>query len=946
MAADATIGTRTEQAMESLGTSNGRITAELSNGDSQDLLRATIRFLGNLLGETIIEQEGKALFDLEEQIRALAKKWRAGDDSARDEIIAVTTHLIEEPAQALAVLKAFTIYFQLVNLAEEQQRVRILRERRRAAEDAGVPMGESMGQAVLRLRDEGLSAEEVQGLLSNLLIMPVLTAHPTEAKRRTILVKLNSIAAALDELQRMSRLPSERAAIIEHIREEIVLLWQSDETRDRRPTVLDEVRNVLYFFETNLYRLLPRIYRELEDALGKAYPGATFNLRSFLRYGSWVGGDRDGNPNVTVETTEEAIREQKESILKHYNVLVDELYNQLSTAATRAGFSQEFQNSLEADFKRVPESENEVLQRFQMEPYRQKLIMMFRRLRANRAQNEQPWKSALPNTRAYSGPAEFLADLRIIQRSLLANRGERLANGKLADLIRSVEIFGFHLATLDLRQHSGRHRQAMAEVLERIKLAIDYNGLSESEKVALLSREIASPRPLTAKLDYSPETNETLALFRLIPKARLEAGDDVIQTYIISMTTGASNVLEVLLLARDAGLFGTLDVTPLFETIEDLENAPQVMAALFSNDVYRRHLVARGNQQQIMIGYSDSNKDGGYLQANWMLFKAQQSLAKVCERFGIRLTLFHGRGGSLGRGGGPTNRAILAQPPESVQGRIKLTEQGEVISGRYENPDIAHRHLDQLVNAVLLTSGKRPRYDKQTEWSQVMDTLSARSFEHYRALVTRPTFVRYFHQATPIDFIDQLNIGSRPSRRKATESIFDLRAIPWVFAWTQTRVALPSWYGVGTAVQGWLEDEGEAGLETLREMYRQWPVFRTVLDNAQVGLARADMPIASLYAGLADENVRASVFPDLVAEFERTLKTVLAISGAAELLEREEWLQRSIRVRNPYVDPLNYVQVALLKRLRQDPDKETAVRLREGISLSVNGIAAGLQNTG
>ena len=782
--------------------------------DSQELLRATIRFLGNLLGETIIEQEGQSIFDLEEQIRALAKNWRAGDASARDEITAITARLLDEPAQALAVLKAFTTYFQLVNLSEEQQRVRILRERRRTAEEAGVPMGESMAQAVLRLRDEGLKADEVQVLLTNMLIMPVLTAHPTEAKRRTILVKLNSIAASLDELQRMSRLPSERAAIIEHIREEIVLLWQSDETRDRRPTVLDEVRNVLYFFETTLYRLLPRIYRELEAALEQAYPGTRFTLPSFLRYGSWVGGDRDGNPNVLVDVTEEALREQKESILKHYNVLVDELYNQLSSATTRTGFSDEFMLSLQADFARVPEAELEVLNRFSMEPYRQKLIMMFRRLRANRADNEKPWRSVLPSDRAYSGPAEFIADLRIIERSLLANRGERLANGNLADLIRCVEIFGFHLATLDLRQHSARHRSAMAEVLERIKLAIDYNGMPESEKVALLSREIASPRPLTAKLDYAPETNETLALFRLIPRARVEAGDDAIQTYIISMTMGASNVLEVLLFARDAGLFGALDVTPLFETIEDLEAAPHVMAALFGNDVYRRHLVARGNQQQIMIGYSDSNKDGGYLRANWMLFKAQQSLAKVCERHGIKLTLFHGRGGSLGRGGGPTNRAILAQPPESLQGRIKLTEQGEVIGSRYENPDIAHRHLDQLVNAVLLTSGKRPRYEKQTEWSHVMDDLSERSFKHYRDLVTRPTFVRYFHEATPIDFIDQLNIGSRPSRRKQTESIFDLRAIPWVFAWTQTRVALPSWYGLGTATQSWLDEQDESGLET------------------------------------------------------------------------------------------------------------------------------------
>lgn len=918
--------------------------------DPQEQLRATIRFLGNLLGETIIEQEGRAVYDREEEIRALAKAWRSGDERVREEIVRVTTALIEEPEEALAVLKAFTTYFQLVNLAEEQQRVRIIRERRRAAEEAGVPMAETIVQAVRRLQSEGLSAAEVRSLLAEMFIMPVITAHPTEAKRRTILAKLKSIAAALEELGRTSRLPSEREQIIERIRAEIVVLWQSDETRDRRPTVLDEVRNAVYFYETTLFRLLPEIYSEIERALAESYPGEEFTIGPVLRYGSWVGGDRDGNPNVTVDVTEESIREQKEAILRQYNVLVDELYNFMSPATTRVEFSPELLESIAQDFRLVPEAEREVLDRFRMEPYRQKLIMMFRRLRATRAVNEKPWRASVPNPRAYSGPEEFLHDLRLIESSLLQNKGERLAGGRLAELMRSVQIFGFHLATLDLRQHSARHRAAMAEVLERIKLASDYEGMAETAKVALLSREIASLRPLTARLDFSPETNETVALFRLIPRARQEAGDEVIQTYIISMTTGASNILEVLLFARDAGIFGALDVTPLFETIEDLTNAPQIMASLFANDVYRRHLAERGNHQQIMIGYSDSNKDGGYLRANWMLFKAQKSLAHVCEQHGIKLTLFHGRGGSLGRGGGPTNRAILAQPPESLHGRIKLTEQGEVVSGRYENPDIAHRHLEQLVNAVLLTAGRRPHFPQQEEWSAVMEELSRRAFDAYRALVERPEFIRFFHQATPIDHIDRLNIGSRPSRRKSTESIADLRAIPWVFAWTQNRMALPSWYGVGAAVDGWVNDSGaegrEARLATLREMYGTWPFFRSVLDNTQLGLARADMPIASLYAGLADGEVQTAVFGDILAEHRRAAQGILDVTGVGVLLGKEEWLQRSIRRRNPYVDPLNYIQVALLRKLRANPDESTAAQLRTGVLLAVNGIAAGLQNTG
>ncbi len=919
----------------------------------QEQLRATIRFLGNLLGETIIEQEGQEIFALEEEFRSLAKAWRAGDEAVRDVITEKTSRLIDEPARTLAVLKAFTTYFQLVNLAEEQQRARILRERQRSAEETGIPMPETIAQAVRRLRQEGLSADAMRALLANLYISPVLTAHPTEAKRRTVMAKLSAIAAALDELARTSRLPSEREAITNRIREEIVVLWQSDETRDRRPTVLDEVRNVLYFFETTLFRLVPQIYRSLERALAESYPGESFAIGPVLRYGSWVGGDRDGNPNVVVEVTEEAIREQKESILRHYNVVVDELYNQLSPATTRVGFSKALLDSLDHDFSLVPEEEREVLERFRMEPYRQKLIMMFRRLRATRALNEQSWKSGVTNRRAYRDAEEFLHDLRLVEESLQQNRGERLAQSRLADLIRAVEVFGFHLATLDLRQHADRHRSAMAEVFARIKLSADYAALPEAEKVALLSREIASPRPLTARLDYTPDANETIALLRLVPTARAHAGECVIQTYIISMTTGASNVLEVLLFARDAGLFGTLDVTPLFETIDDLQRAPQIMEALFNNDIYRQHLAARGNQQQIMIGYSDSNKDGGYLRANWMLFRAQQALAAVCERHGIRYTLFHGRGGSLGRGGGPTNRAILAQPPESVRGRIKLTEQGEVISSRYENPEIAYRHLEQLVNAVMLTSGTRPRFPEQDAWDALMEELSERSFAAYRALVSEPLFMRYFHEATPIDQIDRLNIGSRPSRRKATQSIYDLRAIPWVFAWTQTRVALPSWYGVGAALEGWMIDAGEdavpARLAQLQHMYKEWPFFRIALENVQLGLARADMHIASLYAGLTDDEVRGSIFADVRAEFDRSERMVLLVSQVGELLEREEWLQRSIRVRNPYVDPLNFIQVALLRKLRgtsDDAEPETIARLRDAILLSVNGVAAGLQNTG
>ncbi len=532
-------------------------------------------------------------------------------------------------------------------------------------------------------------------------------------------------------------------------------------------------------------------------------------------------------------------------------------------------------------------------------------------------------------------------------RVCAANKGERLADGRLARLIRSVEIFGFHLASLDVRQHARRHRSAISEIFARFKVFADYEALAEADKIAVLTREILSERPLTALPVFSDETNQTVLLFRLIRRAHREVDPEAVTAYITSMTTSVSNLLEVLLFAKDAGLFGQIDIVPLFEMVGDLENAPSLMTELFANEAYRRHLAERDGQQQIMIGYSDSGKDGGYLRANWMLYRAQRQLAETCEKQGVRLTLFHGRGGTLGRGGGPANRAILAQPPESVRGRIKLTEQGEVISSRYANPDIAHRHLEQLVNAVLLTSGRRPVYDRQAEWNATMDGLSDTAYRKYRSLVEKPEFIPYFHQSTTIDHIDALNIGSRPSRRGATQDIGDLRAIPWVFAWTQTRVNLPGWYGVGSAIEAWIDGpDSEDRLAELRGMYQEWPFFRTVLDNVQLGMAKADMDIASLYADLAEDHVRTAVFDDIREEFERTRAGLLAIVQADGLLQDDVWLRRSIRVRNPYVDPMNLVQIALLRKLRDNPDAPEADEWREAVLLAVNGIATGLQNTG
>ncbi|MFZ4847991.1 MAG: phosphoenolpyruvate carboxylase [Caldilinea sp.] len=917
------------------------------NEAQQQRLSANIHLLGDMLGEIIIEQEGQAVFELEEQVRALSKAWRAGTPGTAEAIKALMPRLIQDLPRALAVLKAFTTYFQLVNLAEDEQRIEILRDRAREAQTTGIPMRETLAESVAKLHEEGLSAADVQQILDELYIVPVLTAHPTETKRQTILTKLRTLSEILETLTLPGLLPSEANELREQLREDIALLWQGDERRDRPPTVMDEVRTGLYFYEVTIFKLIPKIYEELERGLAEVFPTVKFRIPPFLRYGSWIGGDRDGNPFVTLAMTEEALRAMKETALKQYNIAIDELYHHLIPATTRVTVSDELRESIAADLKLLPEDELEVLERFRMEPYRQKLILVFRRLRATRAENEHPWDNRSRNPRAYHDVDELMRDLRIIERSLLANKGERLAHGRLRTLIRQVEVFGFHLAMLDIRQHSSRHRESIAEILATYGIFADYQALAEADKVAVLTREIRAVRPLTAQLHFSAATNETVQLFRLMRRAKEEIDEDAVQTYIISMTNTASHVLEVLLLAKDAGLLGRIDIVPLFETVSDLDAAPQIMTTLFENEAYRHHLEKRSWCQQIMIGYSDSNKDGGYLRAHWMLFLAQRSLARLCSQFDVKLTLFHGRGGTISRGGGPANRAILAQPPESVRGRVRLTEQGEVISTRYANLALARRHLEQLVNAVLLTAGRRPQFAQEELWAQRMDSLSELAFQKYRSLVTRPGFITYFHEATPIDHIGALNIGSRPARRKATQDISDLRAIPWVFAWTQSRVNLPSWYGVGTALDHWCDHgQNQPRLAELREMYQHWPLFSTLIDNVQIGLAKADMEIASLYAELTGETTRSAIFTEILDEFHRTERMVLIVAGTDQLLDKEPVLRRSIKVRNPYVDPMNYLQVALLQQLKVEQDPERRRQLTAAVLSSVNGIAAGLQNTG
>ncbi|MDW8319109.1 MAG: phosphoenolpyruvate carboxylase [Anaerolineae bacterium] len=910
-------------------------------------LRQQVSYLGRLLGDTIIEQEGRRLFDLVERVRRLAKAGREGDQAAQEALLRLIEGLPLEDARG--VVKAFASFFQLVNLAEDAERVRVAHRRLLQAAAEGTPMAETIAEAVQRLHAQGMTAQEVQGLLDQLLVMPVMTAHPTEAKRRTVLIKLARISAELHRLEYHSPTPAEEREAEALIREEIASLWQTEVTRTRKPTVLDEVRNGLYYFEHTLFDLVPRLYMDLQEALARYYPGVEFRIPQFLRFGSWIGGDCDGNPFVTPTVIEETLRSHKALAIRLYQQAIERMYGLLSSDESY-GISSDLWDSLDADAELLPEEAAHYRQLYPRQPYRQKIALVYRKLQLTAEANQQPWRQYyVPRRGEYLNEDEFIADLTVMQESLRRHRGERMAAGRLGRLVTQARVFGFHLATLDIRQHSRRHTQALSEVFARYGMVPNYAGLTEVERSALLTAELLNPRPLVPLwLDFSPATNEVLEVFRVIRRAHQRVGPRAIKSYIVSMTSAPSDVLAVLLLAKEVGVDSRLGVVPLFETLPDLEAAPSVMEALFANPAYHRHLQTQSNHQQIMVGYSDSNKDGGYLGANWALYRAHEALATACGRYGVTLTLFHGRGGTIGRGGGPANRAILAQPANAIRGRLKMTEQGEVVSERYSNPRVAHRHLEQIIHAVLLTGGAPATYrpEQMQRWREIMNALSRIAETTYRQLVYgTPELVVYFQTATPIEEISELNIASRPARRQASQRIEDLRAIPWSFAWTQTRVNLPGWYGLGSALQGWAGEDEERWRE-LQTMYREWPFLRATVDNAQMALRKADMQIASLYTRLTSPEVAAAIFPRLREEYERSVAAVLRLTGHDDLLADEPWLQRAIRLRNPYIDPLNYAQVALLMRLRENGEPAEEDILQRTVRMTINGIAAGLRNTG
>lgn len=929
-------------------------------------LSATIRFLGNLLGETIRDQAGKEAFDLVEHLRALGKQLRNGtSDRADAELRALASRMTV--AQIQTVIKAFNAYFLLVNLAEQMQRVWVLRDRER--KNPHTPRPESIAAAVAELHTHGITAPTLQAWLDTACIQPVFTAHPTEARRRTALEKVRRLAALLD--QRTEELHG--FALEENtmrIREEIVSLWQTDEVRVVKPTVIDEVKNGMFYFESGLFDLIPRLYRELEYALCTQYPEHEWRVPPLVRYGVWMGGDRDGNPNVTHTVTIQTVRMMRIAAIEQHISAIEELSHRLGQSTRQAPVSDELRESLAHDATLFPETAHLLAQRNPYELYRQKCTYIREKLlhtRAHTVSASLDWghPGAFPKE-AYISRRDLLDDLRVMERSLRASNAAIVADGSLRDLIRQVEVFGLHTATLDIRQHSERHTAALAEILAAAGVCADYSALNETERIELLSREIGNPRPLIpTRLDYSPDTVEVIATFRAIAAIIEQLSPESIETYIVSMTRGASDLLAPLLLAKEAGLFrrfrfSRLNIAPLFETGADLACCDTVLDACLRLPVYRDHLALRGNLQEVMIGYSDSNKDVGYIAANWALYQAQRKLRDFGKRYNLQMRLFHGRGGAIGRGGGPANHAILAQPSGSVGNQIKITEQGEVIADRYGLPLLAHRHIEQVINAVL-RAGLLQHDDPPAEWTQALERLATLSQRHYRALVyERPDFVPYFRNVTPIAEISRLNIGSRPASRRNTERIEDLRAIPWVFSWMQSRHTLPGWYGLGFALETFVyhggEDEGGENepsgsaidrLALLQDMYTQWSFFRVMIDNAQMILGKADLHIAARYAELApDQEAAAAIFTAIRDEYNRANRMICRIARIDRLLDNSPVLQHAIQHRNPYIDPMSYLQIELLRRLRAAPDGPHHVALEDAILLSISGLAAGLMNTG
>ena len=920
--------------------------ADIDAADKDAPLREDIRLLGRILGEVVRTQEGGEVFAFIEQVRQTALRFHRDEDpEARFELERLLSGLSRHGA--INTIRAFSYFSHLANIAEDQHHIR----RNRAHQIArSAPRNGSMALALKRLTEAGHDAGEIRNALATAQIGPVLTAHPTEVRRKSTLDRERDIAALLETRDRGGMTPEETAASDEALETAVLTLWQTSILRRSRLGVTDEVMNALAYYDYTFLEELPKFYQEVEDALGLG--AGDEPLPSFLRMGSWIGGDRDGHPLVDGAVLVEATRLNSEKIFTYYTEAIGKLAGELSLDERLVTVSNEVLSLAEDSDDKSPHRAGE--------PYRRALIGIANRLAATRraiggdivVAGRSRYAPDPDVASPYPGPGDFGNDLEALRRSLVANGSARLAKGRLRQLRRAADVFGFHLTTLDLRQNSDVHERVVAELLAKAGVAADYASLPEEEKIATLSAELSTPRLLASPfLTYDEETEKELLILKRAAEARKRYGERVIENAIISKADSASDVLEVAVLLKEVGLMRptdghlSLNIVPLFETIGDLRAGPAIMDALFRLPAYAPLLKSRGMLQEVMLGYSDSNKDGGFLTSRWEVFKAEHALVDVFARHGVRLRIFHGRGGSVGRGGGPSYDAIVAQPPGAVPGAIRITEQGEVITGKYSNAELGRRNLEAIAAATLEATLMPDRGGSApAEFMAAMDDLSERAFRSYRALVYETEgFETYFWTSTVIGEIANLNIGSRPASRKNSRAIEDLRAIPWVFGWSQCRLMLPGWYGFGTAVEGFIADRAD-GLALLHQMADEWPFFQTLLSSLDMVLSKTDVAIASRYAELVtDVALREAVFPRLRHELDVTTDMLLKITGQTALLESNPLLARSIRNRFPYLDPLNHLQVELLKRHRAGDKDERVVH---GINLTINGVAAGLRNSG
>jgi phosphoenolpyruvate carboxylase len=952
----------------STSTSTGTSTNARTRANERPLVE-DIRLLGRLLGDVIREQEGVAAYELIEQVRTLSVAFRRDADPQADKTLKKLLKSLSGD-QTVSVIRAFTYFSHLANLAEDRHQIR----RRAIHERAGDSREGSLEVALARLRWSGISSKTIAATLAQSFVSPVLTAHPTEVQRKSILDAERFIAQLLTARDSIKALglavlavspaqaakdaltPRELAANEAQLRARVMQLWQTRLLRFTKLTVADEIENSLTYYESTFLREIPKLYASLETELGKEH------VHSFLRMGQWIGGDRDGNPNVSAETLNHALSRQADVALRHYLTEVHFLGAELSISAMLTRISPEMQHLAE----RSPDTNAHR----QDEPYRRALTGVYARLAATLKDltGRDAARHAVAPQNPYAKAEEFLADLRTIEASLAANHGQALAAQRLKPLIRAVDVFGFHLATVDLRQSSDKHEEVVAELLATARLEQNYSALNETAKRKLLLALLNDARSLRVTgAEYSAHTQSELAIFQAALDARQRYGKEAIRHYIISHTETVSDLLEVLLLQKEVGLMqGILDnsqtskarndliVVPLFETIEDLRNAAPIMREYYALPGIARIIQNSGSEQDIMLGYSDSNKDGGIFTSNWELYRAEIALVELFDQLAashkIQLRMFHGRGGTVGRGGGPSYQAILAQPPGTVRGQIRLTEQGEVIGSKYANPEIGRRNLETLVAAVLEATLLQPTKPASPDFLLAADKLSKSSMAAYRALVFEtPGFTDYFFSATPIREIAELNIGSRPASRKATQKIEDLRAIPWGFSWGQCRLTLPGWYGFGSAIaqflgQGKTAAERKEALALLQKMYKQWPFFNTLLSNIDMVLAKSDLALASRYSELVgDARMRKRIFGMIQAEWQSTVDALEKITGEKQRLAGNASMQRSIRHRFPYIDPLHHLQVELVRRYREGQADE---RVQRGIHISINGISAGLRNTG